>query len=611
MGQLRFEVLNALQTSIGGTDPITVNVFVSAADIDLHVPMRPHTVLFSAASEVVANIKLKDVAGTIGGVAKTATGAIADLKSGNFKGLLSTAKDFFSLDRPASIDSRQGNCLATISAPCHMLGLDQAVRMGATQDGSYTITDFSTAPASDMLIENIITKPMIFDRFTWQTSNAENDLLATIPVTPGLCKWVSVEFTPGGTQYLRQNPTFLSYFAAMHEFWRGGITFTFDFAATQFHSGRLMFVFEPNGQTTPLAGVGATVSDYSNNPNLIFDLRESKKVSFSVPFNSSTPRKRCVPSQWVATPPASDIDVLGYLRILVLSPLTVAENMPLTVEFNGWVSASPNFKFYAPRVRSSTFFFENAPTSAPVNPDDVVYTNAGDDNVLRETQPSKPILKTNSQLPTPNYFGEEVKDVRDLARRYSRYHTSQTMTADPARSGIVNAKSSFGAHPDLYYAANFVSNIPNSAQSFATLISRLYALWSGSIRWKFVPLTDRTKTLQLVTSYFFNDEIDQEPTSTGNYSAYPLVVTNAPQDTAQELELPFYSLYAQNLCQNDTTGAYRDGIYTPGYIQLECSSTPSAFADDHVAITAFHAIGDDFAFRFLVSPPALYDEFIT
>lgn len=604
MGTIIVQVFNPLQTSNAGTDPVHVSLFVSAAEIQLHMPMRPHVATFSAPPTLKMNINLKGLVGAVGDTAKTVTGAIADVKSGNFSGLFSRIKDFFSLDRPANADTRQNNCLATISPPAHMLGLDQAVRLGATQDGAYLETDFSTAPASDMSIYNIIRRPMLVFQNQWTTDDAVDATLFTFPVTPGLCANSPHDITPPQT-YFNYN-TFLSYFSNMFEYWRGSIDFVIDFSTTQFHSGRLMIAFEPNAATQVLPGVGETCTDFSNNPHLIFDLRENKKVTFKIPFVSSTPRKVCVPWTWAIAGAWPDSQVpdtllLGNIYIKVLSPLVVAENLPSSIYYNIYVSAGEDFRFYAPRVRSSTRFLEDQSVVGPS-----LKMNIGD-IVTRDIEPAPSIVKSRSLIPTPEYFGEVINDVRDLCRRYCRFNTSITMTPDANRTGVVNGVSTFGSHPDLYYAANFVSNIPIAAHSFSSLICRLYCFWTGTIRWKFVPIVDRTKNLQLVATYAFNSAGDA-PQTTDNLYAYPQFIANSSQDSAIELELPFYTAFTQLLSQYDAAAtAYPPSIYTPGYVQLEASSYTDAFTSNRINFTAYHAIGDDFAFRMLVAPPTTID----
>jgi hypothetical protein len=598
MGVLRVLVFNPLQLPPGSTDPINFNVFVSAANISLHLPMRPHEATFSLPPTFRAN-GLSDVINVGKSVAGTITGAWADVKSGNILGALKRGWDFFTSDRPTLADNKIQNCLTTVSQIATMQGLDGSVRLGATQDGHYFETEFSTAPKTDMAIYEIIKRPMLIRQFVWSKNSPVDAQLTALFVAPSICQFSPTTPSAGYTQY---HNTFLSYFATMFEYWRGSLTFTFEVAASNFHVGRFMIAFEPNSGTTPLPGVANTCTDYSNNPHFVFDLEQHKECTITIPYVASTPRKRNIPYQAIDST-FHDYDSLGSLVCLVLDPLAVTESVSDTIVVNVYVSAGPDFRFYGPRIRPGTRFLEDFPTPPPMR------ANAGEssDIVLREPQKTNYLVKGASGVDTPDYFNEEINDVRDLARRFCRYDTVINMVADPKRTGIVTAVSAFGSHPDLYYAANFYTNKPNSAHSFSTLITRLYAFWTGSIRWKFIPFTDRTKDLQMIATYAFTSN-GYNPPATDDLTAYPAYITNNSQDSSVEVELPFYSPYTQLLAQDDPAAtAYDQGIYTPGYVQLQASSSAGVFTGDSVRITAYHAIGNDVAFRFLIAPPVTYE----
>lgn len=608
MGHLHLLVYNPLQTSTGGTTTVPVNVFASAAEVQLHLPMRPHYVYGEVPPPVInrktlaMQIGLSDVIKTGRGVAQTAAGAFADVKSGNFLGAIKKGLSFFSSDRPAKLESGQDRCLSTTSPVTHMQGMDISNRMGATQGGFYNETDFSTAPASDMLVDNIISTPMlVFPGIPWTTAQAEDTIITSFPVTPTMCSYVPPSVEGQGTLMLH---TFLSYFGIMHKFWSGPLTYTFDFAATQFHSGRLMFVFEPGSKTATLPGVFANVVDWSNNPNLIFDLRESKKFSFTVDYVATTPRKRCVRYPDLinvnAANPAPQDAILGYIHVIVVQPLVVAEGLPDNVPFNCWISAGPGFKYYVPSIDYDTFFpgDPGCPPIPPITTRRTLAMQIGDDNVLRERQNGESIIKTPTGHTPKDYFGEVLNDVRDYARRYTRWNTNRTLAADPARPQVVWDRTDWFVSPDLGYARNGGTVV--TGQSYSTLISRLYAFWAGSIRFKVVPITDRTKSLQLIANYDIGDVGSDLPRALVGWPEY---ICNSSQDEGLEVEFPFYSHYTQCIVNVDPLNIYPSEVHTPGRFVLTSSAIDSSFPNNLVSQTYYHACGEDIAFRFLISPP--------
>lgn len=608
MGSLRILVFNPLQVATGGSDPINFNVFVSAADIQLHLPMRPHVVQFSKPPTFETPLEpngLSKAIGAVKDVAASASGAWADLKSGNIIGAIKKGFEWFVSDRPLQMDAKNNNMLTTISPPAYMKGIVGGTRLGADQFGCYHETDFSTAPKSDQNIYEICRRPMLVNQFVWSDTDAVDTALTNFAVAPGICNFVPAQ-PPSNPIFNLMNNTFLSYFATMFEYWRGSLTFTFEFAASNFHAGRLFFAFEPNNTQALLPDVNSTCTDYSNNPYFIFDLEQHKEFSITIPYVASTPRKRCVPYHWISSS-QHDYDFLGNLRVIVLDPLVVSEGIASSIPINVYVSAGPDFRFYGPRIRTTTHFLEDVPPPTPS--ESPLRPNAGEksDIVLRESQPTTYLVKGAKSVDLPEYFGEEIDDVRDLARRFCRVDFGVQMAADPVRTGLVTVTQPFGSHPDLYYCVPPTIAPTVAAHSFATLISRLYAFWTGSIRWKFIPFTDRSKSLQMTATYTFTTDgyvvpINQEK------SGYPAFITNASQDTALEVELPFYSPYTQLLAQDDPLAtAYDQGIYTPGYVEVEFTSIASAFPSDQLRVTAYHAVGNDIGFRFLVAPPNTYE----
>lgn len=516
---------------------------------------------------------------------KTVEGGLADLKSGNIRGLISRGLDLFNLDRPSDVDSGQMNCLNTISPPAHMIGMDKSTRLGATATGAYLETDFSSAPASDHLIKSAITKPMLVQTVTWSTTNGEGYNLLTIPVTPGLCRYETVSGS-GITPYIKEYNTFLSMFSHFFEFWRGGIEFTLEFAATRFHTGRVMVAFEPNASTQPLAGVGTTITDFSNNPHMVFDLQESKTVTFSVPYVSTTPRKRCVPGQWAAANPR-DADMLGWLYVLVFSPLATAENVASSIEMNLYVAASDDFRFYGPRIRASTSLPSDRRRQVPPGPLEV-HGGQGD-TVSRQTQESVPLIKVGKVIEAPDYFNEPITDVRDLCRRYNCVSDLKIQLTPQAEDpSIMSAVIRLGAHPDTSEVLQFAGLTGNYVSGFASYICRMYALWRGSMRLKIVPLVSRVDRLQMRAIYTFEEN---PPASVDNsYTNYPLDLQNMCQQSALQLELPFYSRFTQNLC-NNVSGHPDFDIYSPGTLSTYVETYPNEFLNDILRITVMSACG--------------------
>jgi len=625
LGTVHVTVFNPLVVAgSGSSDPVPINVFVSAVNCDLHVPMRPHVLVFDAncgdlldeeSHEFEANIlgglfgsdneskssngngtmNLKQTVGAVKGIANTAMGAYADFKTGNFSGLLGRVKNFFSLDRPANPDAKQGNCLAVISPQAHMLGIDQPVRLGAAANGNYLVSDFSSAPVDDMLIGNYIRVPTLVDQLTWATTQAADTRIDYFAVCPGLSKYDLITDT-GGNKFIKEYNTNLSYVSHFFEQWRGDITFTFEFAATQFHSGRLMFAFEPNVATTPLPGVDESCQAFSNNPHFIFDLREQKKCTFTIPYVSTTPRKRTVPGAWVNAEVINE-DALGWLYILVLSPLVATENVSQSIEFNMYISAGENFAFYAPRIRHTTRLLGDF-----TPPTEFVMNSGEEGDVVSRKHESGPSLIKGGATTCPDFYNEPIFDFRDLTRRYSM-DVNKKITLTPNGDAMIGS-AQFGVHPDLSYTLTGYDTV-----SFSRYVSRIFTFWSGSMRFKFLPMVGNNRAIILRGTYVFGTADTTATDVVGQWSGYPQVTTITAQDKALEMEFPFYTPYPQLLTNKDS-GFTGWRLYSPGYVNIDAFEHPTAgsTADTVLPFTIMTACGNDIAFRLPICAPVTWED---
>jgi hypothetical protein len=694
LGSMRIVVLNPLQFPEGSSDSLVINYWMWAEEAALDVPNIPHKIFATPVSQKASiyNDKgrripnqthglLKTVTGKLTdlkGTANTVVGAVSDIASGNIRGLANRVLDFFNLDKPALIESRIGNHLATVSPFCHMVGSDNTVRLSAVPGSGYVETDYSAAPKDDMCISSIIQKPCLIDQFTWSSDQLINTQIYDTVVTP--TQYGQSVSTPKGT-FFRFFPTLFSYFSWMFEQFTGDIIYRIDVAATQFHSGRLGIYFSPDVAVQVLTPEPITNAN-SNLPNLVFDLRETKEITFRVSYNGVTPRK--LTRNGLHDDPVqlnAGSYALGRITISVLNPLATTESIPNSIQVNVWQCAGENFKYMIPRVRHDTMLYEDAvaytPPASSVSrlrsifetpgismPSDQEIknlknqthglpeplenqmevnmlpkeeeknlikalenqenkdlipnqTHAGElndsDVLARSNKVTAPnILKGPSGLNMPDFYNEILDDVRDLCRRYRYYLFGKPSV--PLETGGYTKGSvfNFSVHPDIQYIEPTSTRF-GAAHTFSTLICKLYAFWSGSMRYKIVPITSRNTPCIAQATYTMGEP---DPLFVANdglydltaYGGYPLHLQNVSQDAALEIEVPFYSIKTQLATQTTLNAAVSNDIsyYSPGAVQVALIYNSDAAPDTTKYLLA-QAIGDDFAFRVLVAPPSLYN----
>jgi len=632
LGTVRIMCMNKLTAPDTASNSVGVAVYVKCADIEFHVPTRPHNVSFTTTAEA-------GIISTIGNTLSSGKGILNNLSTGNFSGAASGLGGLlksFNLDKPAIPDAKVGNCLATVDPLAHMKGKADTPRLGATPTGGYLEEGFSSAPSSELIINEIIQKPMFVGTFAWSADQPENTVLATIPVTPALRTlapdWKysnTIQVTgPSGRPYSsnvwRTYPTYLNYLATMFEFWTGSVDFRFDIVSTSFHTGRLMLSFEPCALPDPI-DTSITDNAFTNTPYQVFDLHESASTSLKCNYVSSTPRKSC---DTYATEQPEDNSILGYLRVIVTSRLVAPEAVTQTVDVNCWLSAGEDFRFTVPRLNNNTMLTTDVSllTIAPAKTIAEAAVLPTESDISTRTSDPKHypgLVRGNPLVPTVDPFGENIDTVLDLARRYCR-EQELFLSSYSTQFGVGNSKRI------QYYEAVFpITPTPGSTSGqlptttklmdslhYMKMIADMYVFWSGSIRFQFIPLIDRTIPLVNYVTYVPNHVTTSLTVATEAATAseavvnssFPSVVWNSSQDAAMQVEVPFYSKFNQCAVQKkgDSQGSYVDAFETGSiwYRAMRGMNTTDV-NDNTLPLIVNSSIGDDFKFRFLIAPPVI------
>lgn len=655
MGTVNVMVLNQLGAADSTPSSIQVNTFVYCRTVGLEVPVRPHAITFtnvnqpfltegimsvlssaanmagsspSAGGGKFSNLVTKGVSG-IQGAGSAIKGTFDNLATGNFSGALSSVGDgiksllgVFNLDKPALPNVKVGNMLAPVAPLAHMKGEDSSVRLASTNQGGYLETDFSAAPPEELNVLAICSRPTLADQITWPASATENTQLFRVPVHPGYCTFSPVAGkTPAAFKLF---PTYLAYMSTFYDQWKGSINFRFDFAASQFHTGRLQFAFEPNSNLTPLVPPANTVQDFSNSPELIFDLHEDKSVEINIPYVSTTIRKFSRSGPYVqnlANANDADLYMLGYLYIRVLTPLVAPNNVAPDITFNVYVSAGSDFSLHVPRVPID-LMTSDLESSWPNTP---LLTEGGTD-VTTRTESSgdgHSIIKGMNKISLSDPYNEACLDVRDLTRRYGLVCTGGIpLEINQIGSNLTNTYPRYEAVLSSFAELNSTIDPPLPIlipRDFLYLMSRMYAFWSGSLRFKFVPSISKFTPLRATVSYVISEPeyILTAPSpfdiNSGSLTGFPTHTTLCSQDDALEFETPFYSAYQQliNKAVSSSAATVRSVRNGPFVIHLTTTNVDQLPEDNFtpprkvVDFDLYKAAGDDLMFRFLVSPPAI------
>jgi hypothetical protein len=557
LGQLRIVVLNQLRSAASASSDLSITTTIHWDEPEVHVPVYLHAITTNMAETAPEPTGLFD---KLFDVTNNATATISHLLTGNIRGVLSsggkTLTGVSTMDKPAYVGVPQ-KTISPIGNLSHGKGVDVSQRMGLDAGATVPkVLDAFGGTDEEMTMKHVITTPMMVKTINWPDSKNQGDLLASWPVSPLLSNDVSLA-----------GLTFIAYVAQVFSYWRGSIKYRFDFITTSFHTGRLMVVFQPNGQgqTAP------TFTQAMSLPNTIIDMQKTSRVTVEVPFTSATPFKMCLAGE-------DNINsYTGSVYVFVLNDLVHPSNVAADIDINIYVSAGDDFEFAVPR---------NLILTLPITEEETPEPTALFDNVqegLSSKSETTILLATGGVHNYENNFGEDYS-LFDVAKRYSEILSYPEAGTSNTPLGSLDIPIT-----PMFSRGGDVGVVHPTLLSY---ITQLYACWFGSLRYKVLTENDRTKqcTLKVVAYPNMGNHV---ASSSPILSGYPQVTTSTAQDNSIEFEVCPYTYYNFALTNHPDHEFPRDDM---GAIRIQAS-------DNETNYHLYHAAGDDFQAFYMVAPP--------
>lgn len=346
-GRVNLQVMSPLTIGGGILTPVTWTMWVSFEDVELRVPTnaQPALIYAQVGGELSAARKTGMISGGIGTVGRVVSGVLPAL------GLGALAQPVEALASTASGIARMfGFSKPLVQAPTTLIvqrpmrghlnvdGCETGANLGSSVATELqTLTGFAGTDEDEMSLSYIASRPSAIDNFAWRTSSAQDDVLETYTVTPSALMWRASTSTPvvPRTTNAEVRMTHAAFLADKYQYWRGDIVYTFHFAKTQLHSGRLRFNFKPYvGDLFP-----STPENLNACPGFTItedvDLATTSTFRFRVPYVSSRP---WMLTQWpqMNAPTFDVVDAknfaLGELEIVVLNQLTAMSTVANAVD---------------------------------------------------------------------------------------------------------------------------------------------------------------------------------------------------------------------------------------------------------------------------------------
>lgn len=413
-------------------------------DIDLSFPARPHSSAVVKtrrkitryptrdASETEANKATKGVISTILGGVSMSLGALTSVPSlmpyvSPLSWMVETARVSalaLGYSKPNNSEPASKMSNTHFHQMTNVNGVDQSINLGLFADNQLAgIPNFCSTTADEMSLNFINQIPCYYYTGSWSLSESVETSKLLVSNSPSSFYQTDTYF---GVSYI--HPTPLHYMANLFSYWRGSITYRFKIIKTEFHTGRLLFSFDPG------ASAGAfTLTNTSGIYREIFDLRLANEFVVTVPYVSNTPYK-------------SVGEGTGAVSLIVETPLRAPATVSNTVAILVEVCGGPDYELAVPKPCPYTPVIPGLSVGpgfaseidslglAPV-PEEVLSPQAlGEDSVTNATNSSQ--LSTHESLtgeidsggvvPSALCVGERILSVRQLLKRFQMYSSPYT-----------------------------------------------------------------------------------------------------------------------------------------------------------------------------------------
>lgn len=315
-------------------------------------------------------------------------------------------------------------------------GINNAYPLSLKFGNKLETTDMITLEDYDeMSFAYLFSRNQYWDHFSWGAGSVAGTVLTTFSVIPSTFR-EEMTSTYNSKTAIYDNFVPFAHMTRFFQYWRGSIIVRFEFVKTDFHAGRLMFVYTPSDSYT----TAPTITSSAYSMREIVDIREISYIEIELPYMSIFP--------WNKT---SSGDI-GQFHVINITPLTAPETVKNSIDILMYARAGADFELSAPMGY----------VDPPFVPQSGYEVTSG---------ASKEILKTDCTF-TKFMMGESICSLRQLLLRYSVLGiNSQSFTTTAAGP-------MFGFNPWSLSALR--QNVSTGALSAGPIVSDYFcALLSG------------------------------------------------------------------------------------------------------------------------------------
>lgn len=634
LGELTVHSMQLLKHANGASDSVSISVFAWAEDVNLAVPTNYEPGSIAPQADEYSSKVLSQTATALANVASNFTNIpvigpwMRATQMG--AGAMSAIAQAFGYCKPPNLESSvfkpiTKNSLALTNVTEDIMRLSVDAKQELCVDPRTVGLDNS----DEMAILNIAKRESWVTSFDWPLGANEESLLFNILVDPCVFSEASL-----GPQNELHFPA--CCFAALpFQYWRGTMRYRFQVVCSNFHKGRLKFVYDPTGTAIGPAEYNTaytTIVDISDNTDFTIDVGWGQRTTYREHISPGVlSQEETMGSAVVlATTPFIPYGN-GSLAVYVVNELTVPNTtIDNDIQINVFVSALDDFEVAVPDADIISSL--RLTTESQLQPQ-------AEEMEQQDSIPVEPptLAAMGSSVSTTDqtqllHFGEKITSFRQMLKRYD-FHEFLPLTdlGSSNRVGLHYVRNAFPYYPGYTSSGGNLSQTLAAGEylfsnmTLLNYVTSAYGGWRGSIRYfvnfEIPTFAGRNQCSVVRDDFAVPDNIvtvysNSARTPAGqaellenrrNYSAgyNGEIVQVANVNSTVAYELPYYS-------QNRFTPAKRRNVLTSNdtlqnkhiinfdYITVGFEASGS--------IPVHVATGEDFALFFYLGPPIFYRE---
>lgn len=646
MGNITVRSLNTLKHANGSIDVVTITALVWAENVEMSIPTsaEPGSISpqamdeyasnpVSAPASLVARVagRLVDVPG-IGLYAKATELAASAVAS---------VARLFGFSRPRVLEDimpytpRYMGNLASTNAGDNSMSL----AVENKQELSIDPRIVGLTEADELDIQTIAARELFLTNFPWSTSDAPETTLFSIRVTP--VQWDQETATNG----YALTPSALA--AVPFAFWRCKMCYRFQVVSSNYHKGKLRFVWDPHGFASNEFNVNYTqIVDIAMEKDFNIEIAWGQDTHFCITANIAGASSKPFSASLIGD--AGNSQTNGVLRVLVLNELTTPNSdINNDVQVNVFTKAC-DLEVAVPdatEINALQWFPDGAgagevvepgeepPEEDPITPQAEVMVDG--DDTASPSAPEQDIgvrtMGTEIQTTDPTYhvyFGEVITSFRQMLKRFvfsEAFSTSPAFALQVTQQFTTTLPLYPGYAPDAIHTTAGATQYNYTNTTMLNWLLPCYTGWKGSLRWKalvrgnagssgprgalactrFLPSVGYALTNLLVAPNPTQSELAQVYKTLYRESAQGHAVTPSWVQPALEVEFPFYSGQRfGNARESELLTLTRSQAPS---VLWACESFASTAGTTFVTVSKYFAVGEDFNMYFFNSIPYLYD----